>query len=163
MTEPLIFVNKSSGNLVSAALCGAGALACAVGFGRGLGAGVIPGALWLALPVGAGLAATAVWYLRKARDTRPMLVLDSEGFEDRRAGLGRIRWQDVARIEHVTVGTLTGPRAFRVTLRPEAEFPGVGLLKGREVMLFTYELKGGSEAVADGFRRVAPAIPREGF
>ena len=163
MTEPFVFTNKSTGNLVSAAMCGAGALACGAGLVRAPTGGAMTGALWLALPVGLALAALAVWYLRKARDVRPMLVMDSAGFDDRRSGLGPIPWSDVARIDLVTVGTPTGPRAFRLTIRPEASFAGVGVLKGREVMLFTYELKGGSEAVADAIRRLAPEVPRAGF
>ena len=163
MTESFVFSNKSTGNLVSAVMCGAGALACGAGIARALTGGAMTGALWLALPVGLALAALTVWYLRKALDVRPMLLMDSTGFDDRRSGLGPIAWSDVARIDLVTVGTLTGPRAFRLTIRPEAPFAGVSVLKGREVMLFTYELKGGSEAVAEGIRRFAPAIPREGF
>jgi hypothetical protein len=56
---------------------------------RGLGfeSGVLVLVLSIALP----------FAIRRARDTRPLIVLDETGIADRRIGIGTIAWRDIRR------------------------------------------------------------------
>lgn len=163
MAEQVTIATHRRRNRVEAAILAVAGAVCLGGAAWAAVRGTLAGPLWLTLPVGAGSLALAVWMHRQAGRQGPALILDAEGFEDRRGTLGKIAWRDVERIELVQPGTLHGPRMFRVTLKQDAPVAGIGLLKGREVALFTYDLADGMETLTREIPRLAPQVPRRGF
>jgi hypothetical protein len=103
MSQPFEIRNRGGTGMLSALLM----LAGAAGFGflalKGVELGSGRGPVFLAAVVALGVLGLGLSFLRRAFDKRVQVVLEREGFRDRRLGNVMVPWADVRQARYVSV------------------------------------------------------------